>query len=305
MELRSVSIHGHSIAFRTAGEGPVVVLLHGMAGSSAAWRHVMPVLSRRFTVLAPDLLGHGDSAKPHGEYSIGAHANVVRDLMAALGYDSATIVGQSFGGGVAMQLAYQYPARCERLVLVSSGGLGPEVSPLLRSLSLPGAEYVLAAACAPALRRGADHLVGWFERVGLRPGPILEEVLSAWGSLSDPATRRGFFHTLRAVVNQRGQAVSATNRLYLTEGVPTMFVWGANDSLIPVSHALDAHRAAPGSKLVIFEGAGHFPHCEDPERFAEALIDFIDSNPPACVSETELSARLRSGTGSAEQRPSA
>src|SRR5262245_9790031 len=128
MTSERVVIHGHEIALRTAGEGPAVVLLHGLAGSSETWRQVIPPLARHYTVVAPDLLGHGASAKPHAEYSVSAHANVIRDLMAALGHDCATIVGQSFGGGVAMQLAYQYPERCGRLVLVSSGGLGREVS---------------------------------------------------------------------------------------------------------------------------------------------------------------------------------
>jgi pimeloyl-ACP methyl ester carboxylesterase len=297
MEIDVRTIHGHEIAFRAAGEGPVIVLIHGMACSSASWRHVMPVLARRFTVVAPDLIGHGASAKPRSEYSVSAHANVVRDLLAALGHERATVVGQSLGGGVAMQLAYQFPARCERLVLVSSGGLGPEVSGLLRMLSLPGAEHVLALACSPALRDGSLRLAHWLGRAGLRPGPVLEEVWDAWGSLADPATRRAFFRTLRAVVDQRGQTVSATNRLYLTAGMPTMIVWGADDALIPVAHGIAAHQAIAGSRLEIFEAVGHFPHCEAPQRFADALIDFVDSTEPARVSEQELCEWLRTGEG--------
>jgi pimeloyl-ACP methyl ester carboxylesterase len=174
MTLERIVIHGHEIAFHTAGEGPVVVLLHGLAGSQETWRQVLPALARHYTVVAPDLLGHGASAKPHTEYSVSAHANVIRDLMSALGHDSATVVGQSFGGGVAMQLAYQYPERCARLVLVSSGGLGREVSRLLRALSMPGAEHVVALACSAALRDRASALAGWVEGVGLRPSPVLE-----------------------------------------------------------------------------------------------------------------------------------
>ena len=134
MRLQHVAINGHEVAYRTAGDGPVVLLVHGMAGSSATWNHVMPGLARRFTVVAPDLLGHGESAKPRAEYSLGAHADILRDLLNALGHDRATFVGQSFGGGVVMQLAYQFPERCERLVLVDSGGLGREVIFLLRAL---------------------------------------------------------------------------------------------------------------------------------------------------------------------------
>jgi len=168
MTLERQSIHGHPVAYRTAGRGPVLVLLHGMAGSSATWLRVMPALARRFTVVAPDLLGHGASAKSAGEYSISGHANVVRDLLAALGHERATLVGQSFGGGVAMQFAYQFPARCERLVLVSSGGLGPEVGLLLRGLSLPGTEHVLPLVCSPALRDAGSRVAGWLAGAGLR-----------------------------------------------------------------------------------------------------------------------------------------
>lgn len=300
MKQRFVSVHGHSIAFRMAGEGPAIVLLHGMAGTSAAWNPVLPVLARHFTVLAPDLLGHGASAKPRGEYSISGHANVLRDFLIALGIDSATIVGQSFGGGVAMQFSYQYPPRCERLVLVSSGGLGREVGALLRTLTLPGAEHVLALACSSPLRQGSNAVIGWLARLGFQPGPVLSEVHRAWVSLADPATRRAFFRTLRAVIDQGGQTVSATDRLYLAAQVPTMLIWGAKDTLIPVSHAFAAHDAIPGSRLVVFDGAGHFPHCEDPERFAETLIDFITTNPPARTSETVVRELLRTRAAGAE-----
>ena len=118
MTLQHLSIHGHNVAFRAAGEGPVVLLIHGMAGSSATWRQILPALSQRFTVIAPDLLGHGESGKPwRSEYALGSHANVLRDLLHRLGHERATVVGQSLGGGVAMQFAYQFPERCERLVL--------------------------------------------------------------------------------------------------------------------------------------------------------------------------------------------
>src|SRR5438105_1742084 len=127
-----ITIHGHQVAYRAAGDGPPVLLIHGIAGASTTWAHVLPLLARNQTVVAPDLLGHGESAKPRGDYSLGAYASGIRDLMAALGHDRATIVGHSLGGGVAMQFAYQFPERCERLVLVASGGLGKEVSPLLK-----------------------------------------------------------------------------------------------------------------------------------------------------------------------------
>ena len=133
--IKTVRVHGHDVAYRSAGEGPVVVLIHGIAGSSETWLPLIPLLADRYTVIAPDLLGHGDSAKPRGDYSLGAYASGIRDLLAVLDHERATFVGHSLGGGIAMQLAYQFPQTLERLVLVASGGLGKEVSPLLRVFS--------------------------------------------------------------------------------------------------------------------------------------------------------------------------
>jgi pimeloyl-ACP methyl ester carboxylesterase len=293
--LQHLTIHGHRVGFRSAGDGPLVVLLHGMAGDSAAWLPVVPALARRFTVIAPDLLGHGTSAKPPGEYSIGAHANLVRDLLAVLGHERATLVGQSFGGGVAMQLAYQFPERCERLVLVSSGGFGREVGPLLRWLSLPGAEHVLPLVCTPRLRDAGSRVAAWLASVGLRAAPATAEMWRSYGALAEPDARRAFFRTLRAVIDTAGQTVNATDRLYLAARVPTLIVWGERDALIPVAHAYAAHAAIPGSRLAIFADAGHFPHCEAPERFAETLIEFIDTTAAPATSEESWRDALRRG----------
>jgi pimeloyl-ACP methyl ester carboxylesterase len=293
---RRFCIHGHDIAFRTAGTGPVLVLVHGMAGSSDTWRHVMPALARRFTVVAPDLLGHGASAKPAGEYTVGAHANVLRDLLAALGHERATFVGQSLGGGVVMQLAYQFPARCERLVLVSSGGLGREVSPLLRGLSIPGVEHVFPLVCSQALCNAGRRIAAWLgDAALLRPSAVAEEIARGYASLADEDARRAFFRTLRAVVDRRGQTVSAVDRLYLAHALPTLIVWGGRDALIPVEHGVAAHRALPQSRLAIFEDVGHFPHCEAPERFVETLTEFIETTEPAARPEDAWYDLLRRG----------
>ena len=285
MRLRHVTLHGHDVAYRTAGDGPVVLLVHGMAGSSATWRHVLPALAARFTVVAPDLLGHGESAKPRTEYSLGAHANGLRDLLNALGHERATCVGQSFGGGVVMQMAYQFPERCERLVLVSSGGLGPEVNFLLRALSVSGTDQVLSLACASRVQEAVARVAGWLRRVGLSTGPAGEEVWRSYASLADADSRQAFFRTLRAVVDLDGQTVAAADRFYLAAHIPTLIVWGDRDGLIPVRHARAAHEAIPGSRLEIFEGVGHYPHCEAPARFVDVLADFIASTKPAKVSE--------------------
>ena len=278
--LRHTEIHGHDIAYRLAGEGETILLIHGMAGSSRTWREVMPGLAEHYRVLAPDLLGHGASGRGATDYSLGAHASMLRDLMDRLGIDRATVVGQSLGGGVAMQLAYQYPDRCARLVLVASGGLGREVSIILRALSLPGAELVLPIVTPACVRERGNALSAWLWDRGVRSGR-LAEMWNAYASLGDSETRSAFFRTLRAVVDPRGQAVSATDRLYLTEVMPTLIVWGDADQIIPVAHARAAHEAMPGSRLEIFEGVGHFPQREAPERFIEVLSDFVDSTPTA------------------------
>lgn len=278
--LQRVSIHGHDVSYRLAGDGPVMLLIHGMAGSSRTWKEVMPLLARSFTVIAPDLLGHGESAKPLGDYSLGAHASGLRDLLSALGIDRATIVGQSLGGGVAMQLAYQHPETAERLVLAGAGGLGREVSWLIRLFALPGTEYLLSLLCPAFVRDHGNDLSRFLHQRGWR-APHAAETWRAYASLAEPENRRAFVRTLRAVIDPGGQTVSARDRLYLASGVPTLIMWGDQDPIIPVAHAYAAHEAIPGSRLEIFAGAGHFLHVEEPLRFAELLTDFVESTAAA------------------------
>jgi pimeloyl-ACP methyl ester carboxylesterase len=232
-------------------------------------------------VLAPDLLDQGQSDKPRGDYSLGAHANTLRDLMDALGHERATVVGQSLGGGVAMQFAYQFPERCERLVLVDSGGLGREVTFYLRRLTVPGFESVFPLFCSPRLRDAGSRVASWLGGVGVRSTPSRQEIWRSFSSLADPESRRAFFRTLHEAIDFGGQAVSALSRLWRAAQLPTLIVWGVQDPFIPVSHAVAAHEAIPGSRLEIFEGVGHYPHCEARERFVEVLVDFIASTAPA------------------------
>lgn len=280
LDLQHVRLHGHDVGYRMAGEGPAIVLIHGMAGSSRTWRDVMPPLARSYTVIAPDLLGHGESAKPVGDYSLGAYASGLRDLIVgALGIQKATLVGQSLGGGVAMQLAYQHPELCERLVVVGSGGLGREVSWTLRFLTLPGTEYLLPVLFPRFLRAPGDRLAAFFRGRGIF-APHVSEMWNAYASLTETENRRAFVRTLRAVIDPGGQTVSALDRLYLAAALPTMIVWGELDGIIPVEHAHAAHAILPGSRLEIFEGAGHFVHVEQPLKFAGLLANFIESTAP-------------------------
>ena len=281
MRPQAITIDGNRVVYRIAGAGPLLLLVHGMAGSSETWKHVMPALAERCTVLAPDLLGQGQSDKPRGDYSLGAHANMLRDLLDALGHERATVIGQSLGGGVAMQFAYQFPERCERLVLVNSGGLGQEVTFYLRMLTLPGFESVFPLFCTARLRDAGSRIARGLGRAGVPSTPARREIWRSYASLADPASRRAFFRSLRDVIDFSGQAVSALSRLYRAARLPTLIVWGARDPFIPVSHAIVAHEAIPGSRLEIFEDVGHYPHCEAPERFVEVLVDFMASTEPA------------------------
>jgi pimeloyl-ACP methyl ester carboxylesterase len=222
-----VTLHGDEVHYVKVGRGPVLVLIHGILGSRRDWEQLVSLLERDFTVVAPDLLGHGDSAKPRGDYTLGGHAGRLRDLLDLLGVRRATLVGHSLGGGVALQFAWLFPERCERLVLVSSGGLGRDISRILRAPTLPGAEWVLPLISAPWLLRRGERLAGALERL-----PALT-------------------------------------------GIPTLLVWGARDRLIPVEHAIAAHRAIPGSRLEVFENAGHSPQLSDPTRFAALLREFV------------------------------
>jgi pimeloyl-ACP methyl ester carboxylesterase len=287
------TLHGHEIAYRTAGSGPVLLLVHGMAGSSATWRHVIPAFAKRYTVVAPDLLGHGESAKPRGDYSLGAHASLLRDLLNALGHERATCIGQSLGGGIVLQFAYQFPERCERIVLVGSGGLGNEVNPLLRALTAPFAETVLSFVCTPTIRDAVARLGGVLGHRGLRLSPAGEEMWRSYASLAEQPGRRAFFRTLRSVVDLGGQTIHAGDRFYLAAHMPTLIVWGDRDPFIPHHHGSTTHVAIPGSRLEIFPGAGHYPHCEDPARFVTVVREFIESTEGAVMSERRWREQFR------------
>jgi pimeloyl-ACP methyl ester carboxylesterase len=297
--IRHVDIHGHNVGYRMAGSGPAIVLVHGITGSSTTWREVMPALAPSYTVIAPDLLGHGESAKPRGDYSLGAHADGIRDLLVTLGIEHATFVGHSLGGGIAMQLAYQFPERCERLVLVASGGLGQEVNLFLRLVSLPGSEYLLDLVLNTPLHDLVSRLGPVLRRVGLRLDTTAGEVWKSYSTLATHEGRQAFIHTVRSVIDLGGQRVSARDRLYLTEAIPTMIMWGTRDRVIPVSHAYAAHELMPASRLEILDGAGHFLPWERPAEFVALLLDFMSSTAPAAATEAMFRDVLRRHSQSA------
>jgi pimeloyl-ACP methyl ester carboxylesterase len=287
-----IALHGRRAVYRIAGSGPPVVLIHGMLNSSSHWQSVALELARDHTVIAPDLIGHGDSAAPRGDYSLGAHAASIRDLLTAVGIERASIVGHSLGGGVAMQFFYQFPQRVERLVLISSGGLGHEVSPLLRTAALPGTSALLALTIQPRLLSALAHTGRRMRERGLGGGVHLQAIARALRPLENAEARQAFLHTLRAVIDARGQRVSATDRLYLLESMPTMIVWGERDHTIPLEHGRRAHEEIPHSFFRTLSNAAHFPHLEDPGGLSLLLREFIHDTAPGRIDDADWGAVL-------------
>ncbi|MCZ8380925.1 alpha/beta fold hydrolase [Mycobacterium sp. CPCC 205372] len=275
-----MELHGERVAYRDAGEGETLLLIHGMAGSSQTWREVMPRLSRHYRVIAPDMLGHGQSGKPRTDYSLGAFAVWLRDFLDELGVESVTIVGHSLGGGIAMQFLYQHPEYCNRLVLISSGGLGQDVGWILRLLSAPGAELVMPVIAPSPVLAAGNKVRSWLSSAGLR-SPRGAEIWNAYSSFADRQTRDAFLKTLRSVVDYRGQAVSALSRLQLRTELPSLAIWGERDDIIPVQHAHDAQAVRPGNRLEVLPDVGHFAHVEAPNQVIDLIEDFIATTTPA------------------------
>ncbi|MGA8209158.1 MAG: alpha/beta fold hydrolase [Nocardioidaceae bacterium] len=294
-EVEYLTIHGHRRAFVRTGQGPTLLLLHGLGCDHTTWRPVIAALARNHTVVAPDLLGHGLSDKPRADYSVGGYANGMRDLLTVLGIDRVTVVGHSFGGGVAMQFAYQFPERTERMVLVAPGGLGPEVTPAIRAITLPGFHQLMGVATLPGVR----HLTGTTLRVlaasGVPAVRDLDEVADVMESFRDPRSRAAIRHVVSAVVDWRGQIITMADRAYLTAAMPMCVIWGADDAVIPVQHAVLAAQSAPGAQVEVIPDSGHFPHKDHPERFVTLIEEFIRSHPPAVYHRGRWRALLRNG----------
>ena len=294
-----VTIHGHrrgyALGGREVGTAPVLLLVHGLGCNRHTWDPVWDDLAQRYTLIAPDLLGHGESDKPRGDYSPGAFANGMRDLITVLGIDRVTVVGHSFGGAVAMQFGYQFPERTQRLVLVDPGGLGREVTVLIRALGMPGYQLALAALTAPVVRQLNTGVLRLLARSGLRDLRDLGEVADVVESLRDPRTRYAVHKLVAGVIDWRGQSIGMEDRAYLTEAMPLCVLWGADDRVLPVKHAAMVSTIAPAARVVVLEDAGHFPHKDQPEEFVELVADFIDSTVPATYSRARWRRLLKNG----------
>src|SRR4051794_10422392 len=301
-QYEEIELHGHRVSFQTAGSGDeLLVLLHGITSTAEAWREVLPRLAERYTVIAPDMIGHGRSAKPRGDYSLGAYAAGVRDLLAVLGYERGSVVGHSFGGGIAMQFSYLFPEYVERMALVSSGGLGREVHPLLRAATLPASEWVLPLIAREWPVRAGGGVSGVAAKIGIEAGPDLAEFARGYASLTEDGASEAFIHTMRSVIDHDGQRVSALDRLYLADQLPTLFIWGSDDPVIPVEHGRNAHRVVPNSRYVELEGSGHWPMLDAPRRVIHELISFMEETEPFEWSMEAVRERLRRGPQSTPQ----
>ena len=298
-----IELHGHRVIYRIAGDGPPVVLIHGMVNTSKHWERVALQLAGRYTVVAPDLIGHGDSAAVRGDYSLGAHACSIRDLLTTIGIDRATVVGHSLGGGIAMQFFYQFPQRVERLALVSSGGLGHEVSPLLRGAALPGATAGIWLVANRRVRAAIDRAGERMRARGSPKGVYLQAIARAMRPLQEAAERQAFLQTLRAVIDIRGQHVSAMDRLYLLGELPTLIVWGERDNTIPLAHGRAAHEQIPNSRFVTLPKAAHFPNLADPDGLAVALGEWLDETEPGLIEDSEW-GKIVGARSPRRQRPS-
>jgi len=294
-DLQFVTIHGHQRAYRMMGSGPALLMLHGIGDSSETWVPLMAELARDFTVIAPDLLGHGASAKPRADYSVAAYANGMRDLLEVLGIETAPVVGHSLGGGVAAQFGYQYQDHCERLVLAATGGVNRAVTPFLRIASAPFAEVVLPTLQWPLGRIAATAAFEALRMLGTDLGRDAGQLQRVFDGLPDRSSRGAFTRTLRSVVDWRGQVVTMLDRAYLTESMPVLLMWGDHDGVIPVKHAHRAHAAMAWSQLSIYEGAGHFPHHFDPTRFVNEIRTFVAETEPASFDRERFRSKLRSG----------
>ncbi|HUP99001.1 MAG TPA: alpha/beta fold hydrolase [Aeromicrobium sp.] len=293
--VQHVTVHGYRRAYVKVGSGPALLLLHGLGCDHRTWDPIIGKLAEHYTVIAPDFLGHGASDKPRADYSLGGYANGMRDLLTILGIDKVTVVGHSFGGGVAMQFAYQFPERTERLVLVSSGGLGPEVSLAIKAITLPGFHQFVGLVNLPGVRTVVQSMLVGLSDSGVPALRDLDEVAEILESWRDPNTRRAIRHLVHACIDMRGQIVTMRDRAYLTAAMPMALVWGTHDQVLPVEHAAICAALAPEAAIEIFEDSGHFPHKDDPERFVAFLMDFIRETQPAVYRRSNVRRLLLTG----------
>ena len=294
--LQTRLVHGYRRAFRIAGEGPPLLLIHGIGDSSRTWEQVIPLLAREHLVIAPDLLGHGASDKPRADYSVAAYANGMRDLLAVLGVDTVTIVGPLVRRrcGDAVRLPVPGADRSARAGVDGRRRPRRDAGVARREHAVVG-QLGLSALRLPFARLALNTAVSMLRRLDAGLGLDAVDLRRIIDALPDHTARSAFIRTLRSVVDWRGQSVTMLDRSYLAHTMPTMLMWGGRDSVLPVAHAHRAHAAMPGSRLEMFPDEGHFPFRTDPARFVGLVEDFIATTEPADWSDDEWRELLRSG----------
>lgn len=272
-----VNLNGTEISYRyMSGTGVPVLLVHGVGSSMDTWSD----LSSRINgagrpVVVVDLFGHGRSGAGNGDYSLGANATMLRDLLDYLGIDQVHLVGHSLGGGVSMQMFSQFPDRIASLTLIASGGLGTEVGASLRAATLPGSELVIRVISRPEVTSTLKHVVGVLGVFGIRRHGFDDRLVKTLQDLNDEARLSGFVNTLRSVIGIAGQRVSALDKLTLVKPERTLIIWGDSDPMLPSAHGYALHALLPGSRIVIVAESGHDPHGDNPELVFSELVSHI------------------------------
>ena len=269
---KNIVLKGVDVRYVHAGQGPVVLLLHGLGASMVTWsRNIEPLAEAGFTVLALDLPGHGDSDKPgHLSYDPIGGAHLLHDFSRALGVERLSLVGSSAGGLMVGLFALEHPEIVDRLVLVGSGGLGKRVSWFLRFISLPVLGEIF-------YQPWIHNKMRTTRKIFYRHPPFLEEVLRELHRVrSLPGSRRAALRAIRSSINYFGLRRHRYIVDRLKESpVPLMTVWGEQDIIIPISHADWIRRELPNSTVLTMPECGHWPHMEKPDEFNHLLTTFL------------------------------
>lgn len=271
---RYIEIDRLHTRFWAEGEGKLpVILLHGLGGFVESWLSCFPALAKHHQVYALDLPGHGRTDKPaERSYRLVEFAHFVKGFLAAVGLERVCLVGHSLGGAIAAQFTLLFPSLVEKLVLVSSGGLGPELGLGLRLQALPLLGEILSLPVRPWMERGAHMLVH-------DPACLTPELIElGYRIVTLPGAARAHLQALRANVNAAGQLPSQYGPIVQglpSIAIPALVIWGRQDQLVPVEHAQVAAQRLPHVQVRILENCGHIPMLEQPQVFGEAVCEFL------------------------------
>ena len=272
-EDRYTEVRGLGIRYWKIGDGPPLLLIHGLGASAEIWMHNYEAFSRDYTVYVPDVPGFGRSEKPRGPCSMSdLLMGFTGQFMDSLGIERAHLVGQSLGGGMALKTALQCPERVDKLVLVGSAGLGSGVMHALRLMSLP----VIGELLSRPSRIGARI----FFSLAVKDRSVLtRDFLDCYYRLfSLPGAQRMLLATVREIVDMGGARDHLVrpimdNLQRLTQ--PALIIWGRQDRVLPVRQAHFAHENLAGSRLVIYDHCGHVVNLERPREFNRDVLDFL------------------------------